>query len=271
VVAGVHGDEFEGPETIMTLPELVDSTQVSGAILGIVVANGPALAGRSRVSPLDGLNMNRVFPGNPNGSVSARLAAAVFDIVSSRCQAVIDLHSGGSTLALLPMAVWEGPERDPSGTARRFATAAGLPYLWRAHTYSGTLSQAALARGIPGVTLEIGGEGRYDTESAHLMKHAVLRMLHSLGVVPAPSTPGVPSVPVEGDFLISPCGGFFIPLVKLGQRVTEGERLGIVRDQYGGARHIVTAPCDGLVCSLRTAPPLDAGEQLALVCAVNTF
>ena len=92
-VAGIHGDEPEGMRALMELADELDPTKLKGELVLIPVANPSAFGAGSRVSPLDGLDLNRIFPGRANGSASERLAHALFEQVLSKADFVFALHS----------------------------------------------------------------------------------------------------------------------------------------------------------------------------------
>ncbi|MFI4986860.1 MAG: succinylglutamate desuccinylase/aspartoacylase family protein, partial [Alphaproteobacteria bacterium] len=98
LVAGNHGDEYEGQVALMKLTRRLEPADVSGRIIILSAANFPAaLAGR-RVSPIDDGNLNRSFPGNPDGSVTQMIAHYLEAVLLPKAQLIVDLHSGGSSL-----------------------------------------------------------------------------------------------------------------------------------------------------------------------------
>ena len=99
---GVHGDEFEGPIALMKLARELEPHQVQGRIIITPCLNLPAVLAGKRCSPIDGLNLNRVFPGDPDGSVTMVIAHYVSSTLLPLCDVQIDLHSGGNTLDFIP-------------------------------------------------------------------------------------------------------------------------------------------------------------------------
>ena len=102
LIAGVHGDEFEGPVALLDLLHRVEPGDVHGRIIVLPALNAPALRASSRVSPLDGANLNRAFPGDKDGGPTAMLAHFVEQILLPGCDAVLDLHSGGKAAYFTP-------------------------------------------------------------------------------------------------------------------------------------------------------------------------
>lgn len=105
LMGGNHGDEYEGPITLGEIIRDLDPGMVSGRLIILPALNLPAaLAGR-RTSPVDGLNLNRTFPGDPIGSLTQQITAYVSDHIYPLGDAMLDLHSGGSSLDILPSAI----------------------------------------------------------------------------------------------------------------------------------------------------------------------
>ena len=117
---GNHGDEYEGPIAITELMQELDPARVQGRLIALPALNTPAVEAGCRVSPLDGLNMNRTFPGDPIGSITQQISAFVSDTLLSIGDAFLDLHSGGSSLWITPSAIIE-PSGDPALDARNGA------------------------------------------------------------------------------------------------------------------------------------------------------
>ena len=103
--AGSHGDEYEGPIALMNLARALDPARLTGRVLLVPAVNLPAVRVATRLSPIDGRNMNRVFPGNRDGTVTEVIADYVFRTLVPLADVVVDLHSGGKTLSFVPSAV----------------------------------------------------------------------------------------------------------------------------------------------------------------------
>ena len=102
---GNHGDEYEGPIALTELYREIDAATVQGRIIMLPAVNVHAVQAGRRTSPVNGLNFNRIFPGNPLGTITQEIAAFVSERLLPMADALIDLHSGGSSLLLLPSAV----------------------------------------------------------------------------------------------------------------------------------------------------------------------
>jgi hypothetical protein len=107
IEGGNHGDEYEGPIVISELINSLDQGEIQGCLILLSAVNVHAVTAGCRTSPVDGLNFNRTFPGNPLGSLTEQISAFLSDHLFPRADAFLDLHSGGSSLVLLPSAIVE--------------------------------------------------------------------------------------------------------------------------------------------------------------------
>jgi predicted deacylase len=266
VNGGVHGDEYEGGEVIRQLWAEIDPARLVGTWIGVPAVNVAAYEMASRVSPLDGLNLNRVFPGDATPTLSGMVARRYFHDVVLRSAAVLDLHSGGNPLSMLPLVAYS----EASLASLALAEHTGVEVLWRMPpAWSGSLCVAASAAGVPTITPEIGNDGRLDPDATVLMRRVVVNVMRALGLVEAPTTDAPPPPRrrriVRGSYVPASVGGLFQPVVRLGDDVKRGQRLATIRDVFGGVVEEITAPTDGLVCSYRTIPPIMPGDQTVLV------
>jgi predicted deacylase len=266
VNGSVHGDEYEGGEAIRQLWAEIDPAGLRGTWIGVPAVNVAAYEMASRVSPLDGLNLNRVFPGDGTPTASGMVARRYFHDIVLRSAAVLDLHSGGNPLSMLPLVAYS--EASPASLA--LAEHTGLEVLWRMPpAWSGSLCVAASAAGVPTITPEIGNDGRLDPGATALMRQVVMNVMRALGLV-EPSAAETPSPPrrrrvVRGSYVAASVGGLFQPVVRLGDDVKRGQCVATIRDVFGTVAEEILAPVDGLVCSYRTIPPIMPGDQTVLV------
>ena len=103
----VHGDEYEGPVTIMDIFEKLDVSEMRGTFFGIPVLNGPAFAAGTREGGWDHLNLARIFPGSPTGSPSERIAHGFREYVVGQADMFVDLHAGGNRYAIKEFAGYQ--------------------------------------------------------------------------------------------------------------------------------------------------------------------
>lgn len=136
VDAGVHGDEYDGQEAIRRVLAAIDPAGLRGTLVGIPCMNTPAFEAAARTSGLDYLNLNRIFPGDADGSYSLRLAATFVEQVVPAIDALVDLHTGGTFGEIAPLVILQGGYED---LATDLALAAGHELVWKGGKWGGTV------------------------------------------------------------------------------------------------------------------------------------
>lgn len=277
VTGGIHGDEYEGPIVINELIRSLDPTQVQGCLILMPAANAPALRAAMRVSPLDGKNLARVFPGNPFGTPTEQIAAFIHDVLFPRCDAYIDLHAGGSSLFIQESAqVVVTPTLAPvvreraEDMARWFG--ARLTVITDNMGDPRTSCGAAAQLGLAAIAAEMGENGSVSPHGVKRTRECLARVLARLGVLPAslPATPPpsrrVRIVPSGGN-LLSPGDGYFEPLHALGDTVQSGDVAGYlhVLTEPGLAPRELRFAASGTVYSQRTFGITRQGNSLCVL------
>ncbi|MGD9883011.1 MAG: succinylglutamate desuccinylase/aspartoacylase family protein [Reyranella sp.] len=236
LVAGNHGDEYEGQIALMKFVRALDVAALQGRLIALTAANFPAVMAGRRVSPIDGGNLNRAFPGNASGTPTEMIAHYIESVLLPRCQYCLDLHSGGSSLEYVPHV----HARQPDDEERRAMTlkliaAFGAPYGGLVRPLQGeprTLSAAAERLGVIYLNAELGGGGTISHELVTMAEAGVRRALAATGVLPAhPSTPPARTMrpfSVEGTANYVYCleDGLFEPFVRLCDDVQPGQPAG---------------------------------------------
>ncbi|MGI9395002.1 MAG: succinylglutamate desuccinylase/aspartoacylase family protein, partial [Boseongicola sp.] len=274
LIGGTHGDEFEGPSAIMRLVNRLDPTTMRGQVIAIPALNAPALMSSSRVSSLDGANLNRAFPGDASGRPTAMLAHFLETEILPRCDAVIDLHSGGKASFFQPCAL--PTDTEDRGLAARnmdIARVFGLPLIWRlgAHNDSRTVNSAAERAGVPMIATELGGGGGVEPKFTDLAEAGVMNVMRHLGMVEGEAAQATDQRIVEvidpQDSLYANGTGLFDRTVQAGQDVKAG--------QFAGHFHYIGEPeraserlslsSDGMILAHTNRGVVSRGELLALV------
>jgi predicted deacylase len=233
LVSGTHGDEYEGQVALCNLVKSLDPASIHGRVIILPAANFPAaLAGR-RTSPIDEGNLNRLFPGDPDGSVTQQIAYHIEHELVPMADLVCDLHSGGSSLMYVPSALFGNWRRDGSTSAGVEALKAfGSPIAYVAEQQQGggrTLSGGAARHNVICIGTEAGGSGHVTRSALRMVERGVKNMLVHLGVLPreAHIAPDKPTrlLEVGGPdyFVYAPENGLFEPLVELGDMVRAGQ------------------------------------------------
>ncbi len=271
LLAGVHGDEYEGPMAIARLLQQLPLDDLAGTLLAVPVTNPPAFAAGTRVSPLDGLNLARCFPGDAQGAPSRQLAALIAEEVIAPADALIDLHSGGIA-AEMALLIGYCDTGDPLGAASHdLAVAFGAPVLWEHPEIAPgrTLSEAA-QRGIPSIYAEAGGGGGAPDDVVRCYREGVERVMRALHMLPGPPPEprhhvhwfgsGNTDLAVEAG-----ATGLFHSLVRVGDDVHAGTVIGEILGYDGQILERVTVAQDGIVALVRRLPPVSLGDGLYLL------
>lgn len=253
VVAGVHGDEAEGIAAVLELSRDIDLAALSGRLILVPIANPPAFAAHRRRSPIDGLDLNRVFPGNPNGSLSERLAHRLFELVRENAQFLFTLHSWYSTGDALPHVEISGKNLPTRDASLRAAIASGFRYVRIADWQPGLFPSAANAAGIPSMEAEIGGMGTSRKEYRRQYRDHILSLMRHLGLLAgSPPEPSRDNGVYVSQHLIAGAGGALLTNAVLGATVRKGELLGTIVDPHGAHLEELRAPFDGVLMARRT-------------------
>ena len=233
--SGNHGDEYEGQVALTNLAKSLDPARIKGRVILLTMANYPAaLAGR-RVSPIDDLNMNRIFPGDPDGTVTRQIAHFIDSQLIPLADLVIDLHSGGSSLNYVPCALAK-QSADPALYAKQLAAlrAFGAPLCYIQGGAQGqggdqTLGSGADRRGSISLGTELGGCSTVNPAGLKIAERGLRNLLVHLGIIGQAhwQEPPEPTrfLDVRGQdyYVYAPEGGVFEPLVALGDMVVAGQ------------------------------------------------
>ncbi len=277
VTGGNHGDEYEGPIAIRDLIRHAEPDTILGRLIAIPSLNHPAFMAATRNSPIDGVNMNRAFPGNPSGTLTQKIAAFVNDTLIPEADLIIDFHSGGKTLDFLPMAVshiLDDPDHD-----YRCATAArafSAPYTARLREIddTGMLDGAAERAGKIFVTTELGGAGTATAQSAAIATRGLRNVLAFHVIydwpVAADLSLGLDLSDPDG-FHIATHGGLFEPRVSLGQQVEARQVLALIHhpEDLATMPKSIRAARPGLIAA-RHVPGLIKPGDCAFVIGTET-
>ena len=196
VNAGVHGGEYPAVEAVIRLGQMLDPKKISGTVILMPVLNLPAFRTRTPfVCPIDNVNPNRVFPGDPRGSYSEQMTHALINEFVVHADAYIDLHGGDIPEALVPFVICRSEAglanhkaRDVAARSQQIAMAFGLPYVLTVskpiQPAKGLSSYAAAAEeGIPAILAEAGGVGQMQEDAVELLVRGVINVMHHVGMV----------------------------------------------------------------------------------------
>jgi predicted deacylase len=278
LIAGTHGMEYVPIVALQRLRTAIDPRSLTGTIVMVHVANMPSFLGRTiYYSPTDGKNLNRVFPGKADGTLSERIADAITREVIARATHVIDIHCGDGNESLRPYVYWitTGPP-DVAEAGRRLALASGFDHIVidrgrpTDSAQSIYLSNTAILRGKPALTVESGYLAAVDEDSIRQIEHAVAGWLRELAMRPTGPPPTAAPVWIDrSEVLTSAATGMFYPTVERGHTVTAGSVVGRITDFHGTVVQEIKAPFAGVVLYVLGTPPISKGEPVAFIGAMQ--
>lgn len=232
VMAGNHGDEYEGQVLVSRLIRELRPQDVAGQLVLLPMANFPAAQAGRRTSPIDDGNMNRCFPGVADGTITQQLAHYIENTLIRGTSLVVDLHSGGSSL------VYNGPTvlgllpRDDAESARLkgLVSALGFPRAFLHAPNPVTISSAARRQGSISLVTELGGGGMVTPSILKTARQGLLSVLRHVGVLAATAEQASPPfatrfmrIDAAKHYVYATENGLFVPLVELGDSVVDGQ------------------------------------------------
>jgi predicted deacylase len=267
LIGGVHGCEYSSIAAVTRFMGELDTRELAGTITAVPVVSMESFRRRSPfVVPVDGKNLNRCFPGSYDGTYSDVLARSIFDELIASADVLIDLHGGDMVEGLQPFTIYQASPVEER--AHAIAVAFGLPYVVRQEVQQGGLGgmtcNAAAEAGIPAIIAEAGGRGQLDDDVVALLAGGIGNVLRHLGMLPGAPAPHRSDMRTVGSFLWLRCEreGWWDAAVGPGDEVSEGERLGRVRDLWGSELETIRAPRGGVVLFVTTSPAVAADGLL---------
>jgi predicted deacylase len=271
LVAGVHGYEYPPVLALYRLKNMIDPQKLSGTLILVHIANLPSFQKRTiYYNPYDWKNLNRVFPGDPDGTLSQRMAYVLTEEVVKKCDCLIDLHCGDGNEALIPYTYWMiSGQREMDEIGKTMALAFGIPHIIIDETRSRDLSDSkylgntAVLLGKPAITTESGYLGKTDEESIRRNIDGILGVMRLFRMIEGASRETAPPVWIDRyEVVYSGTDGLFYPSIKMGHYVVKGQMVGQVTDFLGNVKEEVCAPFSGILLYIINTPPTSKGEPL---------
>ena len=274
LVAGTHGMEYVPIITLQRLRTAIDPTTLTGTIIMVHVANMPSFLGRTiYYSPADGKNLNRGFPGKPDGTLSERAADVITREIIGRATHVVDIHCGDGNESLRPYVYWmtNGTPEVAEGS-RRLALASGFDHIVIDRgrptdpAQSVYLANTAILRGKPALTVESGFLAVTDEESIGRIERAVAGWLRELGMRPSGPPPVAAPIGIDrSEVRTSRATGLCAATVARRDTVAAGTLIGRITDFHGRVLQEIKAPFGGTVLYVLGTPPISKGEPVAFI------
>ncbi len=273
LMAGTHGDEYEGQIALTGLIRELEPGSIRGRIIVLTMANSPAAEAGLRTSPIDGGNLNRAFPGNPQGGPTEMIAHYIEQVLMPVADYMVDLHSGGTSLVYPPTLLrGVGHNAEERAKLKLLQAAFDLPYAWlfttggRPKSTARTTLGAANRNGVTGVMAELGGGGAVDRDSLGLAERGLRRLLHALGMLPnyrPDAQRGTRELNARGSVYAYE-NGLFEPFKDIADPVEENEVVGRVHhpETPWKAPDPVRSPHCGIVLCKRVLGQVRRGDAV---------
>lgn len=286
VNAGVHGGEYPAVEAVIRLGKTLDPKKISGSVILMPVLNLPAFRTRTPfVCPIDNVNPNRVFPGDPQGSYSEQMTHALINEFVVHADAYVDLHGGDIPEALVPFVICRSGDDEVAKKSKAIALAFGLPYALTVgkpiQPSKGSSSYAAAAeKGVPSILAEAGEVGQMQENAVELLANGVVNVMRHLGMLAVPESQ-IPNFKFQSkktahsavatakgsaaetvasivltkfDWVYTKRAGLWYPKVAPGDVVKESEQIGMVGDLFGDTLEKIISPVNGVILFLTINP-----------------
>jgi len=275
LIAGTHGSEVAPVVALQRVRATLDPALLRGTVLIVHVANMPSFLGRTiYYSPIDGKNLNRVYPGKTDGTVSERIAFAITNQVIERADYLVDLHAGDGNESLRPYSYWSplGLNARADSIAREMALAFGSDHIVvdtvrprdvRASVYTQNTAQL---RGKPSITTETGYLGIAAEDMVQRNVDGVFRLLRYLKMLAGDvELVRQPLFFERTEVLRSPATGVWHARVERGQSVQKGSVIGVLTDFFGNPQAEIRAPFGGIMLYVVATPAMSQGEPLGMI------
>ncbi|RDL47250.1 N-alpha-acetyl-L-2,4-diaminobutyric acid deacetylase [Ensifer sp. M14] len=275
LTGGNHGDEYEGPIALFDLARTLTAEDVAGRVIIVPAMNYPAFVSATRTSPIDRGNMNRSFPGKPDGTVTEKIADYFQRELLPLADIVMDFHSGGKTLDFLPFcAAHILPDKRQEARSFELVDAFCAPYSMKMLEIDavGMYDTAAEDMGKIFITTELGGGGTATAKSAGIAKQGVSNVLRKAGILKGPSTASLTrtqwlDMPDGNCFSFAEDAGLIEPLVDMGESVVTGQAVARIHPigKTGAVPKDVCTKRDGILCARHFPGLVKPGDCVAVV------
>jgi len=277
--AGLHGGEYEGPVSLMKLGHQLQPEDVQGRVIIIPALNLPAVVAGQRVSPIDGKDMNRVFPGVWNGTITQVVAHYVHEVLLPLCDAVIDLHAGGVSLSLIPYMSMHYLE-DETQTQQTFAAMqafqAPISLMIEEFSGEGLLDYAVERMGKIFLCAELGSAGTLSPQVVKITNVGVRNLLVHFGIIEGEvviresqglSPSRLMEVPEPENYHMAMANGIYESFYELGDWVEAGNPIGQIHfvENIAWEPQSIIAQRSGMLLCTRGPGFVELGDSVAVV------
>lgn len=265
-----HGDEYDGTVAILRILAELDPNDMAGTFVAVPAANMAAYLNGTRISPLDGKDLNRHYPGDPNGTYTDRLSHLLLNEVSRVATHFVEHHGGGDTHDVVYYTL-HCSHAGPTEEARAMCDAMGAETVWGSSDewLKNSLFHRLHTAGIPAVLIECGGEGRLHPHNVQDHYDGLRNLMIHLEMLPNQEPRNVKPVKhrvTQADFFFSENGGLVELQVKRGDIIEKGQAIATISDLQGSVRETVRSAVDrGVILAIRTYGTVPSGGSIALI------
>ncbi|MEL7622594.1 MAG: M14 family metallopeptidase [Clostridiales bacterium] len=265
ITAGIHGGEYPSIQAAIDLANELRPEEIKGQIIIVPIVNPPAFQAKlSYINPLDGKNINRQFPGDPEGTISQQIAWFITQELQGQADFYVDLH-GGDIHEELPPYVYYPGIASPEVTAASRAMAVKLKsdFMVKSSATTGAYNSAAI-RGLPCLLIERGSSGLWSPQEVELYKKDILTVMRAQGLTEdgevAPDQE--PMEITKAVYLDSTCTGCWYPAVSIKEKVKKGQKIGEIRDVFGQILETYHADFDSMILFIATSLAIGEGDPI---------
>lgn len=277
LTGGNHGDEYEGPIVLSKLARSLESDRLQGRVIIVPFMNYPAFKAGRRTSPIDGGNMNRSFPGKPDGTITEKIADFFERVLLPQSEYVLDFHAGGRTLDFLPFAaahVLDDKAQQARCVAAMQAFAAPYGMMLLEIDDTGLYDTAAEAQGKVFVSTELGGGGTATAATIRIAGHGLDNFLKHAGILdgePDRQETIMLDMPDHDCFIFAKDEGVLEMARDLGEGVESGDVVACIHDatRTGAEPFTYHAKRSGMLIGRHHPGLIHAGDCLAVIADVK--
>jgi uncharacterized protein len=276
ITAGMHATEYVGIVAAYQIARKVDPSKLKGNLVIAPLLNRYGFDALSlRINPVDGANLNRIFPGDAEGTISYQIADQVFRNVISVSDCYIDFHGGELFESLIPLIIcYDTGDASLFDKTMQLVRAFALKYVYHgpdpsAPQNEGTgfaIVQAAM-KGIPAFAAEAGTEAKLDDESVDILVQGTFNVMRAMGMIDDGSKTESPEpiVSRKEKYLTVGKSGLLYSFVKVGDQVAKGQKLIEVRTLSGDVLETIYAPDHAVILTMKTNPVVKKGDYFSLI------
>jgi predicted deacylase len=276
LLAGAHGTEYASIVALMKLAEAADPSIVSGTLIVVPLLNVASFLDKvPHLNPVDGKNMNRLYPGKPDGSQTERALWAISKQVLEKCDYLIDFHGGDLDENMRKYSYWaETGNEHLDTTSRGMVLAFGFDHIIIQHNRPTdprpagvtTVTRQAQNLGKPAIAVEAGHAGTTQAEDVDALMTGSWRVMRHLKMLPGAAPPVEHPLWIgRYEVVSSDRDGVFFPLVVPEAYVKQGSRIGYITDYFGNKVWDVTAPLSGVVIYIGAVPSMKKGDHVGYI------